>query len=61
MSALRLAWVLATALVVGCSGSGDGDSRTGGGSGSAGTAGGGGSGGSETCESSLLCGTPALC
>ena len=77
MTALRLGLFLAAIIAVGCSGSGDGDVTGGGGSGgtagvggtggqggtagTAGTGGSGGSGGTETCDSDLLCGTPAVC
>ena len=74
MAVCRLIAILIAATALGCGGSGDGASRGGGnggsggtagnggnGGGAAGTAGDGGSGGTETCESALLCGTPAIC
>jgi hypothetical protein len=75
MKARRLGLILMVAAAVGCGGASENTSRGGGTGGDGGiggagmtgsggngaTSGNGGSGGVEVCESSLLCGTPAVC
>ncbi len=72
MTILRVALICLATLAIACSGSDPGTSRGGGGAGAGGSAGvggaagvggigTGGTGGAPTCESALLCGTPAVC